>query len=55
MEYLKDATRELLEFINEFSKTAEYKTNTQKCFILTFEDQEEKLRNEFHLLSHQKE
>ena len=51
MEYLKDATRELLESINEFSKIAEYKINTQKCFRLTFEDQEEKLRKQLHLLS----
>ena len=29
----KDATRKLLELINEFSKIAGYEINTQKCFI----------------------
>ena len=30
-ENIKDITRKLLEFINEFGKVAGYKTNTQKC------------------------
>ena len=34
IENTKDATRKLLELINEFGKVAEYKINTQKS--LTF-------------------
>ena len=29
----KDATRKLLEIINEFDKFARYKINTQSCFL----------------------
>ena len=32
-ENLKDATRELLELITEFSKVAGYKINTQKSLV----------------------
>ena len=42
----KDATRKLLELINEFGKVAAYKINPQKSFAflytLTMKDQEEK-------------
>ena len=55
----KDATRKLLELINEFGKVAAYKINPQKSFAfiytLTMKDQKEKLRKQSHLLSHQKE
>ena len=43
----EDPTRKLLELINEFSKVAGYKTNTQKplhSYALTMKDQKEKLR-----------
>jgi len=30
----KDATRKLLQLINELGKVAEYKINAQKCFVL---------------------
>ena len=32
----KDATRKLLELINEFSKVAGYKINTQKSIVSSF-------------------
>ena len=54
----KDATRKLLELINEFSKVVGYKINTQKsvAFLsLTTKDQKEKLRKQSHLPLHQKE
>ena len=43
----KDASRKLLELINEFNKIAGYKINTQKflqSYTLTTKDQKEKLR-----------
>ena len=43
----KDATRNLVELINEFSKVAGYKTNTQKSldfYTVTSKDQKQKLR-----------
>ena len=43
----KDATRRLLELINEFSTVAGYKINTQKSlhsYTLTTKDQKEKSR-----------
>ena len=52
----KDSTRKLLELINEFSKVAGYKMmyrNLLHFYILTVED--EKLRKQSHLPSHQKE
>ena len=33
IENLKDTTRKLLELINEYSKVAEYKSNTQKSLV----------------------
>ena len=53
----EDATRKLLELINEFNKVAGYKINTQKsvAFLYTKKDQNEKLRKQSHLPSHQKE
>ena len=48
----KDPTRKLLELINEYSKVAGYKTNTQNplhSYTLILRKQEEKLRKQFHL------
>ena len=36
IENLKDATRKLLELINEYSKVAGYKINTQKSLALLY-------------------
>ena len=36
----KDSTRKLLELINEFSKVAEYKINTQKSLVFLYTDNE---------------
>ena len=36
----KDATRELLELINEFGKIAEYKINAQKSLVFLFTNDE---------------
>ena len=46
----KDSTRKLLELINEYSKVARYKTNTQKslAFLYTNNEKIEKLRKQFH-------
>ena len=47
----KDATRKLLELINEYSKVAEYKINTQKSLAFPYTNnrkQKEKLRKQFH-------
>ena len=47
----KDSTRKLLELINEYSKVAGYKINTQKslAFLYTImRKQKEKLRKQFH-------
>ena len=54
----KDATRKLLECINESGKDAGDKINTQKSaefLTLTINHQKEKLRKQFHLPLHQKE
>ena len=43
----KDATRKLLEFINEFNKVGGYQMNAQKSiafYTLTTKEQKEKLR-----------
>ena len=46
----KDSTRKLLELINEYSKVAGYKINTQKsiAFLYTNNEKTEKLRKKFH-------
>ena len=47
----KDTTRKLLELINEYSKVAGYKINTQKplhSYTLTMRIQKEKLRKQSH-------
>ena len=53
----KDASRKLLELINEFGKVAEYKINAQKslAFLYTNNEKSEKLRKQSHLPSQQKE
>ena len=47
----KDATRKLLELINEFSKVAGYKINAQKslAFLYTNNEKSEKLKKHSHL------
>ena len=46
----KDSTRKLLELINEYSKVAGYKINTEKspAFLYTNNEKIEKLRKQFH-------
>ena len=46
----QDSTRKLLELINEYSKVAGYKINTQKslAFVYTNNEKTEKLRKQFH-------
>ena len=53
----KDATRKLLELIDEFSKVAGYKIyrNLLHFYRPTMKDQKEKLGKQFHLPSHLKE
>ena len=50
MENPEDSTRKLLELINEYSKVAGYKINTQKSltFLYTNNEKTEKLRKQFH-------
>ena len=43
-ENLKDATRKLLELINEFSKVSGYKINTQKLFAFPYTNNEKSER-----------
>ena len=56
----KDTTRKLLDLMNEFSKVAGYKINTQKPVVFLYTNrkrtkwQKEKIRTS-HLPSHQKE
>ena len=47
----KDTNRKLPELINEYSKVAGYKINTQKslAFLYTNNEKTEKLRKQFHL------
>ena len=54
----KDATRKLLELINEFSKVSGYKINKQKslAFIYTIKgNQKEKIKKQSHSPLQQKE
>ena len=47
----EDTTRKLLELINDYSKVAGYKINTQKFLAFLYtdnENQKEKLRKQFH-------
>ena len=46
----KNSTRKLLELINEYSKVAGYKINTEKslAFLYTNNEKTEKLRKQFH-------
>ena len=47
----KDATRKLLELINEYSKVSGYKINTHRSlasYTLTMRKQKEKLKKQFH-------
>ena len=57
IEIPKDTTRKLLELINEYSKVAGYKINTQKslAFLNTNNEKTEKLRKQFHSPLQQKE
>ena len=41
----KDTTRKLLELINEYSKVAEYKINTQKSLALLYTNNEKAERD----------
>ena len=52
----KDTTRKLLEVINEYSKVAGYKINTQKshAFLYTNTEKTEKLRKQYHVPLQQK-
>ena len=53
----KDSTRKLLELINEYSKFAGYKINTEKplAYLYTNNEETEKLRKQFHSPLQQKE
>ena len=53
----KDSIRKLLELINEFSKVAGYKMNTQKslAFLYTNSEKSEREIKESHSLLQQKE
>ena len=53
----KDSTRKLLKLINEYSKAAGYKINTQKslAFLYTNNEKTEKLRKQYHSPLKQKE
>ena len=47
----KDSTKQLLELINEYSKVAGYKINTEKSLAFLYTNNkktEEKLRKQFH-------
>ena len=53
----KNSTRKLLELINDYSKAAGYKINTQKslAFPYTNNEKTEKLRKQYHSPLQQKE
>ena len=44
IENLKDTSRKLLELINEYSKVAEYKINTQKSLAFLYTNNEKRER-----------
>ena len=44
IEYPKDATRKLLQLINEFSKVSEYKINAQKSLAFLYTNDEKSER-----------
>ena len=44
IENSKDATRKVLEWINEYSKVTGYKTNTQKSFVFLYTNNEKSER-----------
>ena len=50
VKYPKDSTRKLLELINEYSKVAEYKINTQKslAFLYTNNEKRGEIKKQFH-------
>ena len=53
----KDATRKLIELIDELGKVAGYKITTEKYFAFPYiynERSERELKKQFHLPSHQK-
>ena len=53
----KDATRKLLELMNELDKFADYKINTRNLlysYTLKMKDQKQKLRKQSHVQLHQK-
>ena len=50
----KDSTRKLLELINEYSKVAGYKLNTQKSLAFLYTNNET-LRKQYHTPLQQKE
>ena len=45
IENRKDSTRKLLELINEYTKVAEYKVNTQKSLAFLYTNNEKIKRN----------
>ena len=51
----KEATRKLIELINEFGKAKLIHRNLLHLYTLTIKDQKQKLRKQSHLPSHQKE
>ena len=58
IENAKDATRQLLELINEYGTVTRHKINTQKylAFLsLAMKNQKKKLRKQYHSPLHQKE
>ena len=58
MENPKDATRKLLELMNELGKFSDYKINMQKYLAFLYtnnKNQKEKFKKQFHLPLHQTE
>ena len=57
LENPKNTTIKLFEIINEFSKVAGYKINTQKLhfYVQIMKDHKEKLEKSSQLVLHQKE